>query len=46
MKQTTFADAEYAGKRNQTRKERFPIEMDQVVPEGIGQSDRGSLLLG
>jgi IS5 family transposase len=27
-----FADAEYAGKRKQTRRERFLIEMDQVVP--------------
>ena len=32
MKQLTFADAEYAGKRKQTRKELFLIEMDQVVP--------------
>ncbi|TPG64656.1 IS5 family transposase [Pseudomonas arsenicoxydans] len=32
MKQMTFADAEYAGKRKQTRKEMFLIEMDQVVP--------------
>jgi IS5 family transposase len=32
MKQTSFADAEYAGKRKQTRRERFLIEMDQVVP--------------
>lgn len=32
MKQMTFADAEYAGKRKQPRKERFLIEMDQVVP--------------
>ncbi|WP_137822533.1 IS5 family transposase [Pseudomonas sp. D(2018)] len=32
MKQMTFADAEYAGKRKQTRKELFLIEMDQVVP--------------
>lgn len=32
MKQMTFADAEYAGTRKQTRKERFLIEMDQVVP--------------
>ena len=32
MKQMTFADAEYAGKRKQTRRERFLIEMDQVVP--------------
>ncbi|MDD1141009.1 IS5 family transposase [Pseudomonas sp. TNT2022 ID233] len=31
MKQMTFADAEYAGKRKQTRRERFLIEMDQVV---------------
>lgn len=28
----SFADAEYAGKRKQTRRERFPIEMDKVVP--------------
>ncbi|CZT30151.1 hypothetical protein PCPL58_3695 [Pseudomonas cerasi] len=32
MNQMTFADAEYAGKRQQTRKELFLIEMDQVVP--------------
>ena len=32
MKQMTFADAEYAGKRKQTRKELFLIEMDQMVP--------------
>lgn len=32
MKQICFADAEYAGKRKQTRRERFLIEMDQVVP--------------
>ena len=32
MKQIAFADAEYAGKRKQTRRERFLIEMDQVVP--------------
>ncbi|WP_275013644.1 transposase, partial [Pseudomonas syringae group genomosp. 3] len=32
MKQMTFADAEYAGKRKHTRRERFLIEMDQVVP--------------
>jgi len=32
MKQMTFADAEYADKRKQTRKELFLIEMDQVVP--------------
>ena len=35
MKQMTFADAdadaEYAGKRKQTRKEVFLIEMDRVV---------------
>ncbi|MGV8659146.1 IS5/IS1182 family transposase, partial [Pseudomonas aeruginosa] len=29
MKQMTFADAEYAGKRKQTRKELFLIEMEQ-----------------
>jgi len=32
MKQMSFADAEYAGKHKQTRRERFLIEMDQVVP--------------
>ena len=32
MKQISFADAEYAGKRKQTRRERFLIEMDRVVP--------------
>ncbi len=32
MKQMTFADAEYAGKRRLTRKERNLIEMDQVAP--------------
>ncbi len=32
MKQMTFANAKYAGKRKQTRKELFLIEMDQVVP--------------
>jgi IS5 family transposase len=32
MKQMSFADAEYAGKRKQTRKELFLIDMDQVVP--------------
>lgn len=32
MKQMSFADAEYTGKRKQTRRERFLIEMDQVVP--------------
>lgn len=32
MKQMSFADAEYAGKRKQTRREHFLIEMHQVVP--------------
>lgn len=32
MKQMSFADAEYAGKRKQIRRECFLIEMDQVVP--------------
>ena len=32
MKQMTFADAEYAGKRKQTRKELVMIEMGHVVP--------------
>jgi transposase, IS5 family len=32
MRQLSFADAEYAGKRKQTRRERFLAEMDRVVP--------------
>jgi IS5 family transposase len=32
MRQLTFSDAEYAGKRKQTRREVFLAEMDQVVP--------------
>ncbi len=32
MKQMTFADAEYAGQRKQTRKEWSLIEMDQLLP--------------
>ena len=32
MKQMTFADAEYAGKRKQTRKELFLVEMDLNRP--------------
>jgi IS5 family transposase len=32
MKQMTFADAEYAGKRKLTRRELFLIEMARVVP--------------
>ena len=32
MKQMSFADAEYAGERKQTRREPFLIKMDQVVP--------------
>ncbi len=28
MKQLSFADAEYAGKRKQTRRERFLIEIE------------------
>ena len=31
MKQMSFYDADYAGKRKQARKELFLIEMDQVV---------------
>ena len=31
MKQMAFADAEYVGKRKQTRKELFLIEIDRVV---------------
>jgi IS5 family transposase len=32
MKQTSFASAEYAGKKRQTRRERFLAEMNTVVP--------------
>ena len=32
MTQLSFSDAEYAGKRKQTRRERFLAEMEQVVP--------------
>lgn len=32
MKQTSFASAEYAGKKRQTRQERFLVEMNMVVP--------------
>ncbi len=32
MSQMSFSDFEYAGKRKQTRHERFFAKMDQVVP--------------
>jgi IS5 family transposase len=32
MTQMSFSDAEYAGKRKQTRREKFLAEMEQVVP--------------
>jgi transposase, IS5 family len=32
MKQISFGDAEYAGKRKQTRREVFLAEMEQIVP--------------
>ena len=32
MSQMSFGDAEYAGKRKQTRREVFLGEMEQVVP--------------
>ncbi len=32
MSQMSFSDFEYAGKRKQTRSERFLAEMDEVVP--------------
>jgi IS5 family transposase len=32
MSQMSFGDAEYAGKRKQTRRELFLAEMEQVVP--------------
>ncbi len=42
MKQMTFADAEYAGKRKQTRKELFLIEMDRWCVEGLDCFDRAT----
>ena len=40
MSQMTFADAEYAGKRKQPRRELFLIEMDRVVPwKGLVELD-------
>ena len=32
MKQTSFAQAEFAAKKKKTRRERFLAEMEQVVP--------------
>jgi len=32
MSQMSFGDAEYRGKRKQTRREKFLAEMEQVVP--------------
>lgn len=32
MTQLSFSDAEYVGKRKQTRRERFLAEMEQAVP--------------
>lgn len=32
MRQMSFSDAEYAGKRKKTRREVFLEEMEQVVP--------------
>ena len=32
MKQMSFSDAEFAGKKKQTRRERFLSEMDKIVP--------------
>ena len=32
MSQMSFSDFEYAGKRKQTRRERYLAKMDQVVP--------------
>ena len=37
MKQMIFADAECAGKRKQTRKELFLIEMDRVEPPRVSR---------
>ena len=34
MKQTSFASLEYAGKKRQTRRDKFLGEMERVVPWG------------
>ena len=39
----SFSDFEYAGKRKQTRRERFLAEMDQVVPEWFVGVERAVL---
>ncbi len=41
MKQISFADAEHAGKRKQTRRERFMIEM----VEGFNCLDRNLIAI-
>lgn len=46
MKQMTFADAEYAGKCKQTRKDLFLIGMDQVVPWQGLIALKGSTVIG
>ena len=46
MSQMSFSDFEYAGKRKQTRRERFLAEMDQVVPWAACWSDRTVLPQG
>lgn len=35
MKRLSFSDAGFAGKRKQTLRKRFLIEMDQVVPSAL-----------
>ncbi len=40
MTQMSFSEAEYVGKRKQTRRAIFLAEMEQVVPWSVHQSSR------
>jgi hypothetical protein len=46
MSQMSFSDVEYAGKRTQTRRERFLIEMDQVALDRPVAANRAFLPQG
>jgi IS5 family transposase len=38
MKRTGFASAAFAGEKRKTRRERFPAEMDLVVPRARSEA--------
>jgi hypothetical protein len=42
QRQASFAQAEYAQKKKQTRRDRFLAEMEQAVPWGMTARRRGS----